>query len=250
MIAVAAALPEELSNLRRQMIVEKHLAGPSGPLRQGTLQDRDVLLVQTGMGKKKAEMTTRFVLARYSPSALVSIGFAGALVRELKVGDVVICSALVCAANSMEEEDESEPLFPDERLLDLATQALEGTGLRFQVGGGVTTMQVIASSEGKHELGQAFQAHIVDMESYWMARIAAEHKIPFVTLRAISDTPQDRLPPFDRLLTHEGRLHWKDAAVYFCRNPGQLIALISLARNMQYARKNLATAVDCLLAIL
>jgi adenosylhomocysteine nucleosidase len=248
MIAFLGALKEEVSDLRRQMILEEVLAGPAWHLHSGEYRGREVLLAQTGFGRERAEAATRFILERYPITGLVSLGFAGALAGELEVGDVVICSTLHCAMGRIEEAAKPRSYCADDGLLCLATQALEGTAVRFCIGSGVTVPQLICSPEQKQELGKAFHAHIVDMESYWIARIASDQQIPFVAVRAVSDTRRDNLPPFDQMLTENGRWQWKKALSYFLRHPQHLTALLGLSRNVRRARRNLTTFADCLVA--
>ena len=108
--------------------------------------------------------------------------------------------------------------------------------------------QLICSHEEKQELGKAFHALIVDMESYWIARIASDMQIPFLAVRAISDTERDTLPPFDELLTPDGGWQWGKAISYFLRHPQHLTASLGLSRNVRAARRNLTTFADCLVA--
>ena len=104
------------------------------------------------------------------------------------------------------------------------------------------------SLEEKKKFGEAFDAHIVDMESYWIAKMAAERQIPFIVIRSVSDTRQERLLPFMRMLTTDGRVQWKEAASYFVRRPQHLIALFHLVRNVRLAQRSIATSIDSLIA--
>jgi adenosylhomocysteine nucleosidase len=248
MIALLGALREEVSDLRRHMSLVEILAEPACHMYRGEHRGRDVLLVQTGVGRQKAETATELVLGRYTVTALVSFGFAGALAEQLKVGDMVICSTLHYATGPQQEATRPRSYRSDERLLRLASQALEDTGLRPCIGSGVTVPKVVSSPDEKQELGRAFQAHIVDMESYWIARIASDMQIPFVAVRAISDTEHDTLPPFDEILTPESEWQWGKAISYFLRHPQHLTALLGLSRNVRAARRNLTVFADCLVA--
>ena len=206
MIALLGALREEVSGLRRQMSLVEVLAEPTCHVYRGEYRGKDVLLAQTGVGRQRVETATKLILERYSVTTLVSLGFAGALAAQLRVGDMVVCSTLHCATGPIQEATRPRSYRSDEGLLRLATQALEDTGVRFCIGSGVTVPQLVSSPEKKQELGGAFQAHIVDMESYWIARIASDRQIPFVAVRAISDTERDTLPPFDEILTPDGEM--------------------------------------------
>jgi adenosylhomocysteine nucleosidase len=248
MIAFLGALKEEVSGLRRRMNLEEVPVGPACHLHGGEYRGRRVLLAQTGIGRERAEAATRVILERYAVTTLVSFGVGGALASQLRVGDVVVCSTLHCATGWTEGAKKPRPYDSDARLLCLATRALEGTGVRFCIGSGVTAPQLIGRPERKQELGQSFQAHIVDMESYWIARIASDSQIPFVAVRAISDAQRHALPPFIQILTANGERQWRTAISYLLRHPPHLTALIGLSRNVRRASRSLTIFAECFVA--
>lgn len=249
MIALLAALKEELSDLRRQMGMQEVLARPACRLYRGETHGRQVLLAQTGMGRERAEAATRLVLERYPVTTLISFGFAGALTSQLDAGDLVICSTLHCAAEPAGQATPPVAYRSDEGLVQAASQAAERAAVKFYVGSNVTVPQVASTPGQRQELAQAFQADTVDMESYWIARIAWDRQIPFLGLRAISDTPRDALPPFDQMVGAEGKLQWREAAAYFLGHPRRLALLPALARNARVARHSLTLVLVRLLPL-
>ena len=245
MIAVFGAVREEVAYLRRGMRVEETVSGSTCRAYRGTYLGREFLLVQTGIGEERAKAATRFILDHYPVTTLVSVGFAGALAEDLEASDVVLCSVIHCAQDGTAESSNSYRSGAD--VLSLATRALESAPVDFHCGGGVTVSQLVLDPEVKRKLGEAFNAHIVDMESYWIAQIASDRKIPFVIVRSVSDTRQERLMPFMRMLTADGKLRWREAASYFARRPHHLIALLHLVRNVRLAQRSLAISIDSLI---
>lgn len=246
MIALFGALREEVATLRRRMRVEETVSESACHAYRGTYRGKELLLVQTGMGKERAEAATRFILDRYSVTTLVSFGFAGALSEELKAGDVVLCSTVHYAQEEGIAEN-PRSYCSDDRVLSLATRALASTAGDFHNGDGVTVPRLVLEAEDKKELGKAFNAHIVDMESYWIAKMASDRQIPFVVVRSVSDTRRERLLPFTRVLTEDGGLRWQEAASYFIRRPQHLISLCRLVRNVRLAQQSLASSMDSLI---
>jgi len=244
MLAILGAFGQEIVDLRRQMVIEEVVAERDCKLYRGKFENRDTLLVQTGMGKERAENATQFILERYSVTAIISLGFAGALTPELRIGDVVVCSALHCAPGLEQEEQRVEPCAPDANLLSLASQGPGDTATRFCLGSGVTVLQLDPSPQKMQELSETFHAHIVDMESYWIARIASAQQIPFIAIRSISDTMQDGVQPFDQILASDGKLLWKKAALCFLLHPQYLMNVFTLFRNTRPAKRNLAAFIS------
>lgn len=244
MLVILGALKEEIADLRRKMIIEETSSEQNYHIYKGKYKNKDVLLGQTGLGQENAERATEFILERYPATALISLGFTGALVEELKIGDIVLSTTLYSREGQTEETPKIQSaIYPDANLISIAieTQKVKMTG--FPQVSSVTVANPITDPKEKLALGKTFHAEVVDMESYWIARITSARRIPFLSIRAVSDTVKDTLPPFDRFL-NSGNRQWKRATLYFLTHPQQLIKLFSLYRNARRARKNLTTFMD------
>jgi adenosylhomocysteine nucleosidase len=248
MLAVLGAFGHEIADLRRQMVIEE--VDGSGPCKVycGRLRGRDCLLVQTGMGKERAENAAQFLLQRYSVNTIISVGFAAALTPQLRAGDVVVCSTLHCATGLEHLGQKLESRASDARLLSLASQLLGGNPVSSCIGSSVVVPKLHSSPERIHELGEAFGVHIAEMESYWIAKIASAHQIPFLAIRSVSETIHDSLAPFDRILASDGRLLWRRAVMSFVLHPQYLMNVLAIFRRVQPARRNLGIFVGELVA--
>ena len=244
MLAIMGAFGQEIIDLRRQMVIEEVVAGRDCRLYRGKFKNRDILLVQTGMGKERAENATQFILERYPVTAIISLGFAGALAPELRIGDVVVCSTLHCQPGLGTEEQRLEPLAPDDNLLSLASQGPGDKATRFCPGSGITVLQLDSSHQKMHGLSETFHADIIDMESYWIARIASARQIPFIAIRSISDNMKSSVQPFDQILASDGELLWKKALLCFLLHPQYLMNVFTLFRNTRPAKRNLAAFIS------
>jgi len=249
MIAILGALREEVSPLRKRMDLQETLSEAACIVFRGTWGGRDILLVQTGMGRQRAQAATRLLLERYPITTLVSFGFAGALAEELSAGDVVLYSAVHCAETDADPKSSPVPAYASsDDVLAQSRRALEGAAVTFTCETGVSVRQIALSPEERAALAEVHHATVLDMESYWIAKIATEAQIPFVILRSVSDTRDEKLLPFDQLMTEDGKVRWRAAAAYFVRRPHHLAVVGRLYRNMRLAQQNLATAVDALIS--
>jgi adenosylhomocysteine nucleosidase len=244
MLAILGAFGQEIVDLRRQMVIEEVVARRDCKLYRGKFKNKDALLVKTGMGKERAENATKFILEGYPVTAIISLGFAGGLAPELKIGDVVVCSTLLGSSGLGQEEQMLEPFAPDANLLALASQGPGDRSISFRLGSGVTVLQLESSTQKLHGLGETFHADIVDMESYWIARIASDRQVPFIAIRSISDTSQHSVQPFDRILTVDGEVLWKKAVLCFLLHPQYLMNTFALFRNTRLAKRNLAAFIS------
>ena len=249
MLALLGALREEISGLRKGVLLEEVSTQQDYCLYRGKYRNKAVLLAQTGLGRERSERVTQFILERYPVTALVSLGFAGALTGESRIGDIILCSTLYCGNGQVNKKTRSENQYhSDVSLVSRSLQYVGNTATRLRQGKSVTVTRPVLKPEAKEALGKAFRADIVDMESYWIARVASVKQIPFLAVRAVSDTIQDSLLPFDQILGSNGRWRWHKAVPYFLFHPEYLIKLFTLYRNAQQARKSLTIIIDHLVA--
>src|SRR5215831_3558037 len=92
MMIVVAALDSELAGIRHHLELADSFHIGDVRMEHGRLGGQDCVLVQSGMGRQRAEQALRAVLAQYQPVAVLSLGFCGALAATLRVGDLVVCS--------------------------------------------------------------------------------------------------------------------------------------------------------------
>ena len=241
-ILLLGAFAQEIDGLRRQLDVEEVIAEKNYKLYRGSYENRDILLVQTGMGKERAESATNSVLEHYPVTAIVSLGFAGGLNPELEIGDVVFCSTLYHANGSGQEDPEAKPCTSDTNLISLASECPEDIGASCLIGSCVTVLELESDTQKQQELAETYHADVVEMESYWIARIASDRGIPFIAVRSMSDRGSD-VQPFDRILAPDGSLLWKEAIVSFTIHPHYLIKVFNLYLQVRVAHKNLTDSV-------
>jgi adenosylhomocysteine nucleosidase len=241
MIGIFAATDMEVSGLRRRLAVAESVREQGCRMESGRYGDLEVLLVQYGAGRARAEVAAKGVLPCYPLSTVFSLGFSGALVPGLAVGDIVLCSTARSA------EASGEPLDCDPSLLSLAATLPSG---RFSVtrGIGVTSNTFVSYPEAKRALAASTNATVVDMESYWIAGGASAMGVPFLSIRAISDALTTRLPPVERLIDADGRWRWRSVVSDCLARPQHIVGLLSLGRASLRARASLTAYADGLLA--
>lgn len=248
MIGIVAALSFELDGIRRKIRVESHAQMGAYALWEGRCEGHRVVLVQTGVGRARAEEATDLLLARYPLSVLLSIGFGGGVHPELECGDVVVCPTVRRAAGG---EVPSEWLLEDEvhsdaRLQRLATEALAEEGIRGHVGDSLAVSRVIGAPALKAEIGHTFHVKVVDMESYWVAHRAVDRVSSLLVARAISDPLDCSLPDFASVVDAD----WSDGPrriiSQLVRRPSLLPSVAGLALCVRKAARSLAAFVPAL----
>ena len=195
MIAIIGAMDEEIV-LLRDLLEERSEETVLGvTLYRGLLEGVPVLLTQGGIGKVNAAKTATVLLLQ-GASSVIFTGVAGGVHPALKVGDLVVSTDLIqhdvdvtplgYAPGTVPGEPASWPA--DVHLRDLAlTAAGAVSAVQVYEGRVASGDQFIASAEGSarlHELG----AHCAEMEGAAVAQVCASAGVPFVVIRAISDT--------------------------------------------------------------
>jgi adenosylhomocysteine nucleosidase len=159
--------------------------------RAASFEGCQLVTVRCGVGPVRAAAAVRQLAEK--PEAILSVGTAGALVEDLRVGDLVVASKTFLH----DAPHESIMCAPD--LVETLAEACRQEGRRFTVGGLVTVRDAVFAREHRNRLFRATGALAVDMESHAIGRQAKELGIPFACLRVISDDVHaSGLPPKPR----------------------------------------------------
>jgi hopanoid-associated phosphorylase len=157
-------------------------------------------------------------LAEAPFSAVISFGLAGALDYSLRPGDLVVADLVV----SGEARHETHG-----RLSDALAEGVAAKGCKALPGAIVGVDRPAMNAAAKASLRQTAGAAAVDMESHVAAEFARARRIPFATLRAISDPAGRALPPLAaKALTPQGDIDGALVAREVLRAPGQIGGLI------------------------
>lgn len=160
-------------------------------------------------------------------SGIISFGIAGGLAPHLVPGDWVVASG-VRNGNDVIATDRPWT----QRLLEMLPGAVHA-----EVAGADA---VVASAEEKRGLHRETGAAAVDMESHIAAKIAADHRIPFVACRVIIDPAHRTLPPAATLgLRLDGTPDVPAVFRSLRQKPSQLPDLIRVASDAYIARRAL-----------
>jgi adenosylhomocysteine nucleosidase len=239
-IVLLAALRRELRPLLKRLGGMKRGRINGLRLFQVYRQGIEILLLETGMGPRRAEMGARLALDRFKPELAVSCGFGGGLTADLPSGAVIQAERVVLyepARHTLKEP------------LNTTWPKTDTTGPNLRPGTVVTAEQPPNKKTLGELLPASFHPAVVDMETYHTARIFLEAEIPFLSLRAVCDE-RDFDPDLDleRLTDGFGRIHAIKAVAYCLRHPGTMPRFLALARRSAPAAEALASVLEKVLA--
>ena len=223
MIAVTFALPAESSEFLRRL-GNKFCTDRNGTRSiRGTVDDREIEVLHTGVGEKVCRQQVEKFLKDQQFEFLISAGFAGALNDQLHPGDLLMAKNF--------------------STLDL-NDSRSFSRLPIRTANLLTTPALIDSGKQRKRVARESGASAVDMETEFIARACAEHGIPLLSLRVITDTPREPFPAPPKILfdIERQRTHLVKLARFLLAHPNKIPRLIEFARRIARARKILATA--------
>ena len=167
----------------------------------GRLGNNDIVLWRCGVGKVNAAVGTMRLIQQHHPDAIISTGLAGGIDPQMRVMDVLAATQCVyhdvdCGGISQDGpcvlgQVQGLPARydADPRLLDVALQ-VPATDERLVTGLICTGDQFITDRERQNIIKRHFPDGLAcDMESAAIAQTCYLMKVPFLSLRVISDTP-------------------------------------------------------------
>jgi len=191
MIAIFFALKNEITSFKRSLNTLEDFKIENTQFYKVTVDETPVLLVQTGMGIKNSKSAVDITVENFEIDTIISTGFTGGLEDGLEVGDLLYANS-VLYANDVKESKEHK-LFVDKKVQccndyeAVIKTVCDDLQLMVHFGNAITVNSIIYNSSHKKWLGINSAAKVVDMETFAIAETAAAKRIPFISVRAVSD---------------------------------------------------------------
>jgi adenosylhomocysteine nucleosidase len=238
-IAIVAAMPEELAPLRARLVGATRSQHGAVTVERGRLGGHDVALAATGDGARNARAGVAALLAATSARALVVVGVSGALSPALATADLVVASRVT------DEDGRAH----DAGAAQVAATAL-ATGGRAAVI--LSARKIVDTAEEKRRLAKQVgdALAVVDLESASYVVAAEAAGIPWIVLRAVSDTADETLPPLlNRSLDAGGAVSRGRVLRGLISDPGALPTLLALRKRVGRCAEVLARAAEAALPV-
>lgn len=148
----------------------------------GSWRHRQVVIVETGIGRVAAARAAADLIVLHKPAWVVSAGFAGALVDGLPRGDLLMADTVI----DKHDSELSVGFKIEPHILQ--------QNRRLHVGRLITVDEVVRTEADKRALGKKYNAVACDMETAAIAEVCRQEKTRFLSVRVISDAVDDQLP--------------------------------------------------------
>lgn len=274
------AVRGETTALLKAIKVEATIDRLQARFHRGRLAGRAVVLAKVGPGKVQTAAATQHLIDRYKVKLIISCGSAGALDPQLRVGDVVLATELIPHDAGIYLDNgfrhlgiynNSRPdglhyhrtLSTNPDLLATALHVAKNMTWpknipQIKTGNLVSGDQLIASRSKKRWLRDTFKALAVDTESAAVAQVTFLNGLPWLAIRAVSDSADSTLD-FDlaSFIIYSNEANNKliakiqqfgRKATKYAQKPARLKTMLGLRRGVQYASKNAAQVTTAIIA--
>ncbi|SUU00030.1 MTA/SAH nucleosidase [Actinobacillus lignieresii] len=195
-IGIIGAMAQEVEILRNLMVEAKVIEIAGCKIYDGKINNTQVALLQSGIGKVAAAVGTALLLELTKPDMIINTGSAGGLDANLNVGDIVISTEVrhhdadVTAFGYDKGQLPANPaaFLPNEQLVSVALKETQTAGFN-AVSGLICSGDVFVNGAEKIAIiRQDFPSvAAVEMEAAAIAQVCHAFNVPFVVVRAISD---------------------------------------------------------------
>ena len=192
-------------------------------------------MAATGEGVARARWGLEALLDRVPVGRALVTGVAGGLTPDLGVGTVVVAREVKNGTGSVPPPEAS---WRDAVLK--RTDAVEVTV--------ISSPRIALDPTAKAAVrrqADAAGSSVVDLESASLARVASEHGLPYIVIRAVSDAADETLPlDFERFRSDDGRIDQSRVLRHSLSRPALWLPLYRLRVRVRRCAEGLADVLE------
>ncbi|MBN2540200.1 MAG: 5'-methylthioadenosine/adenosylhomocysteine nucleosidase [Bacilli bacterium] len=196
MIGIIGAMDKELFLYFHEMTIEKTDIFGDKTFYIGTLHGHRVVVAKSGIGKVNAAITATVMIQNYHVRMILNTGIAGGL-SPVKTGDIVLAEGIAYFDVSLTEIDDipygqmaDDPLIvkTDPKLLAKGKSVCDKLGYECLQGNLVSGDKFVTKiGDLKRIMRHVDRILGVEMEGMAIALTAYKFKVPFISIRGVSD---------------------------------------------------------------
>ncbi|MGQ0285894.1 5'-methylthioadenosine/adenosylhomocysteine nucleosidase [Pasteurellaceae bacterium 22721_9_1] len=196
-IGIVGAMAQEVEMLLNLMTEKTQTTVGSAVIFEGKIAGKSVALLQSGIGKVAAAIGTTALLHLTKPDVVINTGSAGGVAEGLNMGDIVISThtayhdADVTAFGYAKGQLPNCParFASDPHLIEVAEKIAKQQGHHVKLGLICSGDSFISSEQTLLQIKTDFpDVTAVEMEAAAIAQVCHSFAVPFVVVRAISDS--------------------------------------------------------------
>ena len=160
---------------------------------EGKLGGKDTVVMQSGVGKTAAAITTTIMMENYDIEGIVNFGTAGGLQKDMEVLDVVISDKIAhhdIDVRTWESGfDQDRTCFSADRyFIEVMKQIMKEDDTRVWIGNIVSGDVFVYTREHVNRIMERYDGALcAEMEGAAIAQTCRHYHCPFIVIRSISD---------------------------------------------------------------
>lgn len=164
---------------------------------EGKIRDLDVVAVYSGVCKVNAAIASQILIDFFGVDIMINSGTAGGMNAGLEIFDTVISTEVCYHDVAPDILTEFHPWMKSvffESDKELIERSKTAVGKMYPQGnvvwGRMVTGESFITHQGRQEINDKFEPLTVDMESAAIAHVCYVNRIPFISIRCITDTAE------------------------------------------------------------
>lgn len=143
---------------------------------------------------------------------ILLMGLCGSLTTRYSVGDVVVYTDCICKSGISSQLSRN----CDSELTNLLREKLNKKAFSVKA---LSSDRIIFSATEKLQLGQSYNAEVVDMEGFAALEVLSQAGVAVAMVRAISDDTHHNMPDLSGAISPQGALQPLPLAIGMLRQP-------------------------------
>ena len=236
-IGIVCALEVETRGLKHVLSHSRRVQSKQSSYTAWQLGRVRVTTVVSGIGRANSAAATE-ALIDAGARTIINAGFAAALDGKAQIGDVVVANRILSS------DPKCEPFVCD-RSLSAAIPPSGSLGYSVWQSDVITSDKLILDPEEKRLIYASTGAAALDMECYAAAQECDYRRVPFLSIKAVSDTASEDLP---RELVELVDIHGNAGQLAFIlKHPPIWLRLWRIRKHALKASDNLGDALGMML---
>ena len=195
-LAIMGAMEEEIEPLLSYFGEVKVTEFAKNKYYEVNMDGLDIVIAYSKIGKVFSSLTATTMIEKFGCDTLLFSGVAGGINPKLKIGDLIVANKL--AQHDLDITAFGHPhgyvpggavfVQTDEKLRSIAVEVAKEKNIPIMEGIIATGDQFVANEDTKEFVAKTFDADALEMEGCSVAVVCDALEVPFLVLRAISDT--------------------------------------------------------------
>ena len=197
---IIAAMQEEMQEIKNIMQEVKEEKIYELTFIKGKINDKNIVLVEAGVGKVNAARVTQILIDKFDVQAIINVGSAGSANDELDIGDIVIGQKIVQHDFDITAfghpkgyiSNVGQYVESDAQLIKKMEQTInkiDSNEFKIKIGTIASGDIFCTELQMKNKIGSKSNAAAIEMEGASIAQVCKLDNIPFIVIRSISDKP-------------------------------------------------------------